>query len=76
MTQSQSLIEMFRSNGGRLRRNDILQSGFLAASYRQRMTDLRKQGYDIACEDKDGDTVFILRQEPPRYEPNGQAVML
>ena len=75
MTQCENLLQMFRENGGRIRRNDLLQSGFLGASYRQRLSDIRKLGYVVECQEIDGDTVFVLKGEPPMFEGN-QVVML
>ena len=74
MSQCESLLQMFREGNGRIKRNDILRSGFLAAAYRQRMSDLRAKGYEIDCEEIDGETVFILKAEPPKFEQDGQRV--
>lgn len=42
MTQTAQLRAMFEENGGRLTLGEIMQS-YMAASYRQRMTDLRRE---------------------------------
>jgi hypothetical protein len=49
MSQKQDLLALFRSNGNQLTLGQILNT-FLAAEYRARMTDLRKEGYVIVCE--------------------------
>ncbi len=52
MTQTKLLRAMFEDHGGRLTLGEILNT-YLAASYRQRMTDLKreltKEGKTIVC---------------------------
>lgn len=48
MTQKQQLLEMFETNGNMLKLGQILQTN-LAAEYRARISDLRREGYDITC---------------------------
>lgn len=52
MTQNQHLMELFRLNGGRISLGAILQTN-LAAAYRGRISDLRKElipkGMTIIC---------------------------
>lgn len=52
MTQTQALKKMFEDNGGRLTLGQIMQS-YLSASYRQRITDCRRElsseGKTIVC---------------------------
>lgn len=52
MTQTQSLRRMFDENGGRLTLGEIMRT-YLGASYRQRLSDLRREivteGKTIIC---------------------------
>ena len=52
MTQTEQLRRLFDDHGGRLTLGDIMQT-YLAASYRQRMTDLKRElngeGKTIVC---------------------------
>ncbi len=52
MTQTQALRKLFEENGGRLTLGDIMPT-YLAASYRARMTDLKRElisdGKTIVC---------------------------
>lgn len=47
-TQKQHLIQLFRNNHNHLSLGQILNTT-LAAEYRARMTDLRKEGFIIVC---------------------------
>ncbi len=49
MSQITDLLDLFISNGHKLTLGQILQTK-LAAEYRARMTDLRKQGFTITLE--------------------------
>ncbi len=83
MTQTQTLRKMFEENGGRLTLGDIMPT-YLAASYRARMTDLKRElfseGKTIICypNHKDGhksETYWRIESlpEPVTYaEPSGQ----
>lgn len=68
-TQKEKLVALFRMNNNRLRLGDIMRTE-LAAEYRARMTELRKQGYSIICErgEKPSENMYYLRAP----EPNGQ----
>ena len=48
MTQKQQLLQLFADNGGKITLGQILQTT-LAAEYRARMSDLRREGYGIDC---------------------------
>lgn len=52
MTQTQALRRMFDENGGRLTLGEIMRT-YLGASYRQRLSDLRRElvteGKTIIC---------------------------
>jgi hypothetical protein len=52
MTQTQTLRRMFEENGGRLTLGEIMRT-YLGASYRQRLSDLRREliadGKTIIC---------------------------
>ena len=77
MTQSESLIDLFRQNGGRLTLGQIMQTT-LAAEYRARISELRREGYSIECQinrKSPSENVYRLT-EPTRFERNGQAVFL
>lgn len=87
MTQTQLLRRMFEENGGRLTLGQIMQS-YLAASYRQRMTDCRREfaaeGKTIVCypNHKDGhksETYWRIEDLPAPVtyvEPSGQLAMV
>lgn len=69
MTQHEQLIKLFESNRWRLTLGQILQTT-LAAEYRARMTDLRKQGFVITCEK--GPTASENRYTMVAPDPDGQ----
>lgn len=68
-TQKEKLIEMFRMNNNRMTLGYIMRTE-LAAEYRARMTDLRKQGYSITVKlgENPSDNLYTLVAP----EPNGQ----
>lgn len=49
MTQHEQLIDLFQRNGWRVTLGQIMQTT-LAAEYRARISDLRRQGFTILCE--------------------------
>ena len=61
MTQTEQLIDLFRRNGYQLRLSQILNTT-LAAEYRARMSELRKNGYVITCEQgkQASDNLYVL----------------
>jgi len=87
MTQTQSLRRMFDENGGRLTLGEIMRT-YLGASYRQRLSDLRREivteGKTIICypNHKDGhksETYWQIEDlpKPTTYvEPSGQLAMI
>jgi hypothetical protein len=64
MTQKEHLLEMFRIGGGRLTLRFLLQTS-LAAEYRARMTDLRKEGHRITWTRgrHPGDNLYTLEKK-------------
>lgn len=72
MTQKESILEAFRRNGNQMTLGYMLQFpwGYKAAS---RMSDLRKQGYIIKCEEqaRPSDNIYTLYE----IEDNGQMVI-
>lgn len=93
MTQTRLLRAMFDENGGRLTLGDILTMSesmktYLAASYRQRMTDLKRElfseGKTIKCytnhkEGRKSETYWQIEDlpKPTVYaEPSGQLAMI
>jgi hypothetical protein len=83
MTQTQLLRAMFEDHGGRLTLGEIMQT-YLAASYRQRMTDLKRElfseGKTITCYPVriDGSkslTRWQIEDLPRAVEPGGQVLM-
>lgn len=66
MSQKTDLIKLFRANGGRLTLGQIMKT-HLAAEYRARISDARRDGYVILCDDKDkpspSENVYILIEE-------------
>ena len=87
MTQTEQLRLLFDDHGGRLTLGDIMQT-YLAASYRQRLTDLRRElareGKTITCSPcrKDGhksETYWQIEDLPKPLvyaEPSGQLAMV
>lgn len=86
MTQVKELRRMFEDHGGRITLGEIMQT-YLAASYRQRMTDLKRElaeeGKTIVCytNHKDGhksETYWRVENLPAHAstftytEPSGQ----
>lgn len=75
MTQTQALKKMFEDNGGRL---TLIMQTYLVASYRQRMTDLKRElngeGKTIVCHQchKDGlksTTEWVIESLPEENDP-------
>lgn len=64
MTRNEALLHLFRSNGNRLTLGQMLSYGTLIGSkYSSRVSDLRKQGFDILCEecrDRPTENVYTL----------------
>ncbi len=87
MTQTEQLRKMFEDHGGRLTLGDIMQT-YLAASYRQRMTDLKMEfmgeGKTIVChpnhkEGHKSETYWRVEDLPAPLtyaEPSGQLAMV
>lgn len=69
MTQKEALLDMFRKHNGWLTLSEILNTN-LAAEYRARITDLRKEGYVIKYErgKRPSENVYTLFE----IEPTGQ----
>lgn len=61
MTQHEQLLALFRRHGNAITLGQIMQTT-LAAEYRARMTELRKQGYVITCQKskKASDNLYTL----------------
>jgi hypothetical protein len=83
MTQTQLLRAMFEDHGGRLTLGEIMQT-YLAASYRQRMTDLKRElfseGKTITCYPVrvDGSkslTCWQIEDLPRAVESSGQVLL-
>lgn len=83
MTQTQLLRRMFEDHGGWLTLGEILNT-CLAASYRQRMTDLKRElfseGKTITCYPVriDGEkamTRWVIEDLPRAVEPSGQVLL-
>ena len=74
LTQHQKVLCLLRDHPQGITTNEILASDFgLASEYRSRISELRKQGYVIACDIKRGGaSIWTLVQEPLRLEANGQ----
>ena len=87
MTQTQALKRMFEDHGGRLTLGEIMQT-YLAASYRQRLVDLKREmlneGKTIVCyqcrdEGKRSTTRWQIEDlpKPTVYaEPSGQMAFI
>lgn len=69
MTQKKHLLELFRLNGGQITLGTILQTT-LAAEYRARMTDLRREGHQIVFKrgTKPSENLYTL----VRFDAEGQ----
>ena len=69
MTQKELLLHRFRTNANKLYLGDLLQPP-LGAAYRQRISDLRKDGFEIECIPNDVNpslTVYKLKEPEPVY---------
>lgn len=87
MTQTERLKQLFDDHGGRLTLGDIMQT-YLGASYRQRLTDLRRElageGKTITCypcrvEGSKSLTYWKIEDLPKPLvyeEPSGQLAMV
>lgn len=87
MTQNELLRNLFDSGGGRVMLRTLMES-YLGASYRQRLTDLRRdlagEGKTIVChqvreEGRKGETYWEIQElQKQKYytEPTGQTVMV
>ena len=78
MTQCEQVVALFKENGNILTLGKIMQTT-LAAEYRARFSNLRKQGYQIELifQDKkypSHNTYRLLA--PVKFEESGQAVLL
>ena len=83
MTQTKLLRAMFEDHGGKLTLGEILNT-YLAASYRQRITDLRREllseGKTIVCypvriEGEKAMTLWRIEDLPKVIEPSGQVLL-
>lgn len=83
MSQTKILRAMFEDNGGRLTLGDILNT-YLAASYRQRMTDLKRElfseGKTIVCypvriEGEKAMTRWQIEDLPKAVDLSGQVLL-
>ena len=75
MTQRDDLIHLFKMNGNRLTLGQIMGTT-LAAEYRARMSELRRDGYRIDCwKTRPASANVYVLAEPVRFE-HGQGVML
>lgn len=83
MTQTQQLRTMFEDHGGRLTLGEIMQT-YLAASYRQRLVDLKRElhneGKTIICyqcrdDGKRSLTRWVIEDLPKTVEPSGQVLL-
>lgn len=87
MTQTEQLRRLFEDHCGRLTLGDIMQT-YLGASYRQRLTDLRRElngeGKTIVCypcrvEGHKSETYWRIEDLPKPFvyaEPSGQLAMV
>jgi hypothetical protein len=64
MTQHEQLIQLFRSHGYCVTLGQIMQTT-LAAEYRARITELRKDGFVITCEKGKRPSENIYRMTEP-----------
>jgi hypothetical protein len=69
MTQHAYLLEMFRTHGGMVTLGQIMQTT-LAAEYRARISELRRQGFVITCTKgkRASDNVYRLEPVQPELE--------
>jgi hypothetical protein len=72
-TQYEQLIALFRRNNNRVTLGQIMQTT-LAAEYRARMSELRREGYLITCTKGKTPSENLYHMVPP--EPSGQMRML
>lgn len=83
MTQTQVLRKMFDDNGGKLTLGEIMRT-YLGASYRQRLTDLRRvligEGKTIVCYPVTvagckSYTSWKIEDLPKVVDPSGQVLL-
>lgn len=77
MSQAKELIRLFYENGGKLTLGQILNAWkFIGSKYTNRISEIRRMGYDIECvENKESPTknLYILKPRATVYqEPKGQ----
>lgn len=77
MTQKESLIKMFRDKGGWLTLSEILQTS-LAAEYRARFTELRRDGYSIVLErgKRPSENIYRFTEPVKTHEIDGQVCFI
>lgn len=79
--QKERLLEMFRANGNRLTLGQIMQTT-LAAEYRARLSELRREGFTIDCiqnRQKPTENLYILTEHVKYtqvYFHKGQGVFI
>lgn len=77
-TQKESLLQFFRENRYRLTLGQLLGTA-LAAEYRARMTDLRKEGYriNLVRGASPANNLYILQEkEELVFDKNGQRLII
>lgn len=78
LTQREHLLYLFRINGGKVSLRTILGTE-LAAEYRARISEMRRDGYKITCikGKQAGDNVYWLEMVPAKIieDPGGQLRM-
>lgn len=78
VTQREQVIDLFQRHGYRLTLGQILQTT-LAAEYRARFTELRREGYTITCTKGKTASENLYTLEAPtifQIEANGQVAFL
>lgn len=77
-TQKEALLSLFRHNGNKLTLGQLLQPP-LAAAYRGRISDLRRDGYKVEVvrhPERPSENVYVLHErEKFVFEENGQRLI-
>ncbi len=80
MTQKELLLHRFHMHGNRLTLSQLLEAP-LGAAYRQRISDIRREGYTVECvenSDAPSNTLYILTEPTPTHfdKKSGQGEFL
>lgn len=80
MTHSESILNFLRQNGGQATLGELLDAGRFSFAHKltARISDLRKQGFTILCEEGPNPTknIYRLIEHPTfQFEESGQGIL-